>query len=122
MLVFARGADLALWVIDATAGAPGVWTALDGILTSAPAPVSHEPWALRGVRARTRSCRLVPTVGRRDVVGVGHPQGTACNASGGSFDRRGPHRCRGTDDAGTLIHRKIRRQRHGATGAISAAN
>src|SRR5262249_26573219 len=42
-LVFVRGLDLGLWVIDVTAATPGTWVSLDGILTSAPAPVSPNP-------------------------------------------------------------------------------
>ncbi|WP_347263678.1 hypothetical protein [Nitrobacter sp.] len=38
--VFARGLDLALWQLDATAGIPGAWSSLGGVLTSAPAPVA----------------------------------------------------------------------------------
>jgi hypothetical protein len=38
--VFARGAELGLWMIDVTSGAPGVWMPLGGALTSAPAPVA----------------------------------------------------------------------------------
>jgi hypothetical protein len=43
VLVFARGLDFGLWVIDVTSGAPGTWIGLSGILTSAPAPVSQNP-------------------------------------------------------------------------------
>lgn len=42
VLVFARGTDLGLWVIDVTAATPGAWTGLGGWLTSAPAAVSQD--------------------------------------------------------------------------------
>ena len=105
--VFARGADLGLWVIDVTAGTPGSWISLGGVLTSAPAPVSHNPGRFavfvrgldRGVWYRIRDGAVwSPWTALKGILATGP---AVASTGAGRID------IVALDDAGALIHRKF---------------
>jgi hypothetical protein len=105
--VFARGADLGLWMIDVTTAVPGSWIALGGVLASAPVPVSLGGASLavfaRGADRALWMRRLNGTVwsGWESLGGELVSAPSAVTTGGGRIDvaALGP--------AGRLIHRRF---------------
>ncbi len=106
-LVFVRGLDFGLWVIDVTAATPGTWVSLDGILTSAPAPVSQNPARFAVfVRGLDRAlwyrvwdgAAWSPWETLKGLLATGP---SAASTGAGRID------VAALDDAGALIHRKF---------------